>query len=308
MNKKIFLSVFIYFGLWQFFLGGISIAKEENLKFTGVEKLVVEGSFFSVEVTGHTGKSVEAQIITPDRILKDGVKVLHEHTNSELKFWVEKEILSSINLSFGESCKMHFKVPHELEVNLINSSGKIKVERITSRDMHLQSSSGAIEIRRISANLHLYSSSGKIQIEDCNGNKDLRTSSGRIMVLKSDGNVKAETSSGRQTYESIRGDIFANSSSGALEIFDHEGGLHLESSSGKQIGRNIRITKDSSFRTTSGKINIDFINDIVDFTFDLHSSSGRIKAGLTTAKGRVVTGKGKIIIKGKSSSGEQIYR
>lgn len=93
-----------------------------------------------------------------------------------------------------------------------------------------------------------------------------------------------------------------------MEISDHEGGLSLESSSGKQAGRNIRITKDSSFRTTSGKINIDFINDIDDFTFDLHSSSGRIKVGLTTAKGRVVTGKGKILIKGKSSSGEQTYR
>lgn len=308
MNKKIFLSLFIYIGLWQFFSGGIAMAKQENLTFTGIERLIVEGSFFSVEVAGYSEKYIDAHIIIPDRVFKDGVKVVHKQMNSELRFWVEKKILSGINLLFGESPKMVFKVPHECDVRIINKSGEVMVEGITSREIQIQTSSGDIDIRRTSTDLQLSSSSGKIWIEGCYGNKDLRASSGNITVHDSDGDLKVETSSGKQAYDGIKGDIFAHSSSGDLNITNHEGGLNLESNSGKQTGRDISITKDSSFRTSSGKIDFDFINDIEDFTFDLTSSSGKIKVGSTNAKGRVVTGNGKILIQGKSSSGGQIYR
>jgi len=308
MNKKTLLFIFIYIGLWQFFLSGIAAASQENLTFTAIDRLVVEGSFFSVEVAGYSGRSVEAQIIIPDPIVERGVRVLHRQTNAELRFWVEKDLLSGINLRPWESPKMIFNVPHEFEVNINNSSGKIMVEGLTSRQMKLQTSSGAIELKEISADLELSSSSGKIRIERCNGDKHLRASSGQITVLKSGGDIKAKTSSGRQTYEGIRGDISTVSSSGAINIRDQEGGLNLESSSAKQEGRDIRITEDSSFRTTSGKIDFDFINNMDEFTFDLRSSSGRIEVGSTSARERVVTGDGKILIKGKSTSGGQTYR
>jgi len=308
MNKKTLLSVFVYIGLCQFFLSGITLASQENLTFTGIDRLVVEGSFFSVEVDGYAGRSVEAQIIIPDPIVERGVRVLHRQTNSELRFWVEKDLLSGINLRPSQSSKMIFKVPHEFQVNIINSSGKIMVEGLTSREIELQTSSGAIEVKEISADLDLSSSSGKIRIEQCNGSKHMEASSGQITVLKSGGDIKAKTSSGRQSYEGIGGDISTVSSSGAINIRDQEGGLSLESSSGKQEGTNIRVTRDSSFRTTSGKIDFDFINNMDQFTFDLRSSSGRIEVGSTRAKGRVVTGNGKILIKGKSTSGGQSYR
>jgi DUF4097 and DUF4098 domain-containing protein YvlB len=203
---------------------------------------------------------------------------------------------------------MVFRVPHECEVKIKNTSGEVRVERIASREIQIQSTSGNIDIRRTSADLQLSSSSGKIWIEGCHGNKDLRASSGNITVHDSEGDLKVETSSGKQAYDGIKGDISAHSSSGELSITKHEGGLNLESTSGKQTGRDIRITKDSSFRTSSGKIDFAFINGIEDFTFDLTSSSGKIRVGSTNAKGRVVTGNGKILIKGKSSSGGQIYR
>ena len=308
MNKRLFLSFFICIGLCQFFAGGIAVAREDNLEFTGIKELVVEGSFFSVEVYGYSGKSVDAQIITPDRIFKDGIRVLHKQMNSELRFWVEKKVLSGISLSFGESPEMVFKVPHDCEVKIINTSGKVIVEGITSRETEIKASSGAIDIRKTSGELHLSSSSGKIRVEGCNGNKELIASSGSIKVHDSDGNLKVKTSSGKQVYDSVKSDIFARSSSGSLNITNHEGGLDLKSTSGKQTGRDIRITKDSSFRTSSGKIDFDFINNFDDFTFDLTSSSGKIRVGSTNAKGRVVTGNGKLFIKGKSSSGGQTYR
>ncbi|MBW2092016.1 MAG: DUF4097 family beta strand repeat protein, partial [Deltaproteobacteria bacterium] len=69
----------------------------------------------------------------------------------------------------------------------------------------------------------------------------------------------------------------------------------------------LKITEDSSFRATSGKIDLDFINDMDEFTFDLRSSSGRIEIGSTKAKGKLLIGNGSIRIHGKTSSGDQSY-
>jgi len=308
MNKKIVLSLFLGMVLYQFLTLETVNAREENLTFSGVEKLVVEGSFFSVVVVGHSEKTVDARIIIPDRIFEDGIKVLHRQVNSELKFWVEKKILAGIKIPFGKSPEMVFKVPHECEIEIGNSSGDVLVEGIRSNETQIQTSSGDMEIKGSSTDLELSSSSGEILIKDCDGSKDLRASSGDITVSNAEGDIKVETSSGKQDFNEIKGDISAHSSSGEIYIANHGGGLNLESSSGRQTGRDIRLTRDSSFRTSSGKIDFDFINEIEDFTFDLTSSSGKIEVGSTNAKGRVVTGKGKILIKGKSSSGEQIYR
>lgn len=301
-------TLYFCIGIALLIIAGNAVAKEENLAFSGIETLFVEGSFFSVTVTGYSGETVEARIIIPDRFFKDGIQVLHKHVNSELRFWVEKEFLSGIKIPFGESSAMHFKVPYDCEVEIRNSSGNVRVEGIRSKEMQVQTSSGDMEIKKCSANFELSSSSGDIFVKDCHGKKDLHASSGDIIVHKAEGDIKAKTSSGRQDYDEIKGDISAQSSSGDLYIANHGGGLNLESSSGRQTGRNIHISKNSSFRTNSGKIDFDFINEIEDFNFDLTSTSGKIQVGLTKAKGRVVTGNGKILIKGKSSSGGQVYR
>ncbi len=308
MKTKIFLLLFIGIGLVQLFTVETVNAREEKFTFSGINKLVVEGSFFSVDVAGHSEDTIEAQIIIPDSIIKDGIEVLHKQVNSELTFWVEKKFLSGIKIPFGESPEMAFKVPHECQIEIRNSSGDVIVEGFRAKETKIQTSSGDMEVKGCSTDLELSSSSGEIMIRDCHGNKNLRASSGDIAVLNSDGDLKVKTSSGEQEYEGIKGDIFASSSSGDFSLINHEGGLNLESSSGRQSGRSIRITKDSSFQTSSGKIDFDFVNEIEDFNFDLTSSSGKIEVGSTKAKGRVVIGNGTILIKGKSSSGGQVYR
>jgi DUF4097 and DUF4098 domain-containing protein YvlB len=251
---------------------------------------------------------VEAQIIIPDRLFDDGVEVLHKQVGSELRFWVKKKNWANFNWPLGKSSEMSFKVPHGCEVEVGNSSGNVQVEGIRSQGVQVQTSSGGMEIKKCSASFELSSSSGSILVGDCNGNKDLHASSGKITVRNAEGDINAKTSSGRQEYNEIKGDISARSSSGELRISNQAGGLTLESSSGRQTGRDIHLTKDSSFRSSSGKIDFDFTNDMEDFTFDLNSSSGRINIGSTNARGRVVSGNGKILIKGTSSSGGQNYQ
>ena len=50
-------------------------AAEDIFSFTGVEKLTVIGSFFDVDVTGHSQGSVEVEVTIPERLRKRGVTV-----------------------------------------------------------------------------------------------------------------------------------------------------------------------------------------------------------------------------------------
>lgn len=308
MTKRSFFFAVVFMSLWQFVVAGVSIAAEEDLTFSGITNLQVEGAFFDVTVTGYLGDTVVARIKIPDRLIKKGVEVLHEQNGPDLRLWVVHERLFGLKRRFGERCQMNFKVPQALAAEIANSSGEVRVEGITAPQVRLRASSGSILAKQIAANLSAQASSGDLLIVNCHGNKALKTSSGRIEVLVSDGNIDARTSSGSHDYSGVRGDIFAQASSGDLEISDHAGGLRLVSSSGDQVGRNTRLTKYASFQTTSGNLDFDFVNPLEEFRFELQSSSGKINVGATSARGKVVTGQGPISITGTSSSGNQTYR
>jgi len=308
--KKIcFLAIFMFIGA-ILFSGGTSEGKleEDSFSFTGIDRLSVKGDFFEVDITGHSKEALEAKVIIPARLSERGVKVFHEIKGSELHVWVEKPLVS-INILPSKRPQMIFRVPIETDVEVKNSSGSVSVEGLMSRQLRIEVSSGKLHIKDITSALHVISSSGNIKIEDCNGNKSLRASSGQITVLDSNGDIKTKTSSGKQTYEYIKGSITAESSSGKINISNQEGVLDLEASSGSLKGRDVHITGDSSFQTSSGTIDFDFTNSIIsEFSFDLKSTSGTIAVGRTRAEGSVVTGNGKILIRAKSTSGSQTYK
>jgi len=306
MKKLGLMMVFSVLGTVTFAGGGGELV-EESLSFSGIDRLTVEGSFFDVDITGSSTATIEAEFIIPDRLRGRGVKVLHETRGSELRVWVERKVVSITSLPW-RGPRMRFTVPADILVNVKNSSGSVAVKGIEAAELKLEVSSGSLQIADCRSKLSATSSSGKITVETCTGDKRLKASSGSITVTNSDGNIEADSSSGKQRYEGIRGSIVAQSSSGGISISDFEGRLDLKSNSGRFSGTGVTVTGDSSFETSSGSITIDFVNPENDFTFELRSSSGTISAGGTRAKGTVVTGSGKILIRGKSSSGNQSYK
>jgi len=308
MKKLVLMMVFIVLGIMVFAGGaGEGDMVEENLSFFGIDKLTVEGSFFEVQIIGSSATTIEAEFIIPARLRGRGVNVLHETRGSELRVWVERTVVS-ITTPPWRGPRMRFTVPVNTLVNVKNSSGSVAVEGIEADELNLEVSSGSLQVENCSASLTATSSSGKIRVEACTGDKTLTASSGSITVFDSNGDVEAESSSGKQRYEKIEGSIAAQSSSGGITIRDTAGWLELKSSSGRLSGTGVTITRDSSFETTSGSIVFDFTNSEDDFTFELASGSGTISAGGSRVKGTVITGSGKILIKGKSSSGSQSYK
>ena len=280
---------------------------EENYSYSGVHSLTVEGSFFAVEVVGGSGSTLEAQVLMPQRLRRRKVTVIHEKNGDDVRVRVERKGLFSRLSSSGKS-RMIFRVPADTVVDIQNSSGSVSVAGISADELRVKASSGEISVNQSNSDLIIKSSSGNISVSSCEGFKTLAATSGDISVQESNGSIEGETSSGEQRYIDIYGDIKSESSSGNIEIKNAVGSLDLRASSGDIEGNEISITANSSFKTSSGAIDMRFTNNIEDFSFDLQSSSGRISVGKTRAEGTVKVGNGELVINGKSSSGRQTYR
>ena len=251
--------------------------------------------------------AVEIEVTMPERMKRRGIAVTAEQSGSELLIQVEGVIRFFRFLSAGKTI-ISISAPVATDLEIETSSGSITVEGIATRAVSLEASSGNINITDIDAEITATCSSGDISVESCEGAKILESSSGNITVRNSPGDIDTESSSGRQTYVNIAGSIISRSSSGTIGITGAEGAFELRASSGNIEGSEMTLIDDSSFQTSSGSIDVDYTNSLDELAFSLSSTSGKINAGSTNAKGTVKTGSGGIQIEGKSTSGRQTYR
>jgi DUF4097 and DUF4098 domain-containing protein YvlB len=280
---------------------------EETFEYSGVDELQVDGRFFTVEVSGHTGDAVEGRIVIPENLHEGNyVEVVHSKSGGVLEVEVEK--LKATIPPVSEKALISIRAPRDIAIKLVTSSGSITVERFETDTIRLKSSSGKIKARDLSARIDIASSSGSQDIQQCKGTLIVKSSSGRISVRDVTGNMSVESSSGSQTYEEMDGNIRAKSSSGRITINKQTGVLDLKATSGKLEGQEVKLTGDSSFQTSSGRISFEFENDFDDFSFNLQSNSGVLRVGESRVKGTLILGNGPIKITGNSSSGSQEYR
>jgi len=159
-----------------------------------------------------------------------------------------------------------------------------------------------------STSLSVETSTGNIVVETVSGGKTVTSSTGNITVRSSRGNVEARSSTGNQRYDYVTGDIRGESGTGAIELTNVEGRAELRSTTGRLWGRNVRVTGDSRFRTSTGHVEMDFANPLEDFTLSLQSVTGLIEVDGTEARGRVQKGGGPLRITGQTTTGRQTYR
>jgi DUF4097 and DUF4098 domain-containing protein YvlB len=280
---------------------------EQTFEYSEIDELQVDGMFFTVEVSGYTGNSVKGSIAIPENLFEGNyVEVVHSKRVGILEVEVKKK--RAVIPPFKEKALIRIRAPHDITINLMTSSGNIAVEGFETDTIRLKASSGKIKAINLSARIDIASSSGSQDIQQCKGTLTIKSSSGRISVRDVAGNMSVESSSGSQTYEEIDGNIKAKSSSGRITINKQTGALDLRATSGKLEGYEIKLTGDSSFQTSSGRISFELENDFDDFSFDLQSSSGALRVGKSRVKGTLIFGNGPIKITGKSSSGSQEYR
>jgi hypothetical protein len=336
LKKFCFTSFVLMLPLWLFSQNTID---KVDKNFTGISAVDVEDSFCNISVSGE--KRSDVHLTGEIQSSKNyDIKIRYEKSGSKLKVWLDRP------RSIRGNIKGHItlKVPINTNINIINSSGNILVENtgrseieivsasgnVTAKnidngieittasgdikvedatgDVHTTSASGSLYASGIKGNMYCVSSSGTQHIEGVKGNLKLTASSGSMDLSMINGNVNARSSSGSLKTDHVTGKITAVSSSGSIRLTNTAGSLNLITTSGSQKGTGIKLTGASSFKSSSGSVSMQLMNNADELSFELHSSSGSLSAKGQTASHKLVITKGPVMIFGKTSSGSQSYK
>ena len=294
----------------------------DRASYAAVKELVVDAGPVRVEArSGAAGSAllVERRDLPPDyRLLAerrgDRLELRVEAPAFQLGFGfagrrprvilsIPRGALVELGTSSGDISLRGHEAPRAV---LRSSSGDIEVSDITAA-LELESSSGSISAARCSGSIAARSNSGGIELEACSGAKDLTASSGDIALRGSAGDARARTSSGSFSAFDVSGDLFVETTSGSVILEGTKGSLSARTSSGDISGRSVRLTGDSSFGTSSGEASLELGNAASELRFELSSSSGSLSAAGSRGEKRLLSGSGRILVKGSSSSGDQSY-
>ncbi|OHD08495.1 MAG: hypothetical protein A2086_14765 [Spirochaetes bacterium GWD1_27_9] len=282
--------------------GSLEMDKKYEFEYTNIENIEIKGAVFDIEIDGESRSNVFGTIETSD----ESHKLYHTQKGKTMEIWYKRPLWK---LPFFRKHSLVLKVPYSTNIKIDNSSGKVNIKSIKTKKVEIKASSGNVLINNIEALVDVKTSSGSITASKLlSQNKvSFKTSSGSIKIEDIKADIKIDTTSGKQIYKNITGNINANASSGDIYIEFEKGVLELKTTSGKISGKDITITGNSFFKTTSGNISMAFKNSIENFTFNLRTNSGRLEVGDQRTKNELITGNGKIKIKGESSSGSQNY-
>ena len=289
--------------------------------FENITMVDIKGAFLNVTVNGSDNKNVKVEGEIKSNRDNDDFSFEYAVNDGVLTVWIERP-----NAVINTGGYLNFTVPEHIDLKIYNSSGSVKVDNISSdNEVKLQTSSGSLQVGNINANLFVKASSGSVKLNNIYGDTRVETSSGGISASGIKGDVFGDSSSGSQNFNditgkintksssgslkfmSLKGNLTARSNSGSIKLDGVTGALNLTSSSGSQLGNNVRLTDNSDFKSSSGSIVMNFLNESTELRFMLQSKSGSLTAYDKKASRNLKTLIGDIYVKGYSNSGSQKY-
>lgn len=196
------------------------------------------------------------------------------------------------------------------DVTTNSTSGDTKISTIKG-NLNIESSLGQQECRNISGNILSESTSGDIKFYDCVGNIEIESSLGDQEYQNITGNIKSHSTSGDLKIKNTYGNIDFASSLGDINLEKHKGNMIISTTSGNIAGKNIELIDNTSITSNLGDVHLSLINKMDDLSFDLKTNLGNIKIkkdGQEIAESKkLVVNKGKIMVKGFTSSGDIVF-
>ncbi len=266
----------------------------------GVRSLEVDAKTFAVEIQGTSDR--RATMTVENR--PDSHTVLHSITGSRVRIWVEQEFTLFSRPHRG---RLVFRVPEGTDLTVGTTTGTVRISGIAGSDLRIETSTGGIELEGIRSDARVRSNTGTIEVRRSAGRFDVGTSTGSIALRGFDGEITAASSTGRHSYLDVRGDIDARSTTGRIELNDTIGTVRLQTSTGNQTGSSVTLTGNSSFRASTGSIEIDLTNSLEELEFDLTSSTGSLQVGRERSQRRLFLGGTGISVMGSTSTGSQRF-
>ncbi|WP_462250270.1 DUF4097 family beta strand repeat-containing protein [Ekhidna sp.] len=300
--KKIVFTLAIAVSLSAF---SQNILAKAELEAENIDEVRIEGSFVDVFVN------------KGDRVYFKG-KITGSGDEGDYRFETDivgKTLVIRVDRQRDRSWKNYRITESRIDLTIVdgvkldidNSSGDVNVANLRASTSKIEASSGDITLRSIVANLEVETSSGDIDIDGLTGDSEIESTSGDQDIYNSKGDIETRASSGDITISGFKGEIEVQATSGDVEIRKGIGSIRARTSSGNIDGYGIELNDNCYFDATSGDIEIDFINDLQDLSFDLTATSGDLEVGNRSGEKRMVIDRGGIKISGTTSSGSQEY-
>ncbi|MGK7392924.1 MAG: DUF4097 family beta strand repeat-containing protein [Candidatus Cyclobacteriaceae bacterium M3_2C_046] len=302
MKKYVFINL-LWLSLVSCSVVSQSIYDQKQFSYEGIKDLTVEGAFCTVEITGQDRNDVDFWGEITGKGNSSAYAIRHEQNGEALRIWIDKPRSSWGNING----KLILKVPHQINVFLDNGSGSVRISNLRYGGLRATTGSGSLKAEQIVTNAYFKTGSGGIDIADLRGDLEVVSSSGSQHLHGILGNINSRSSSGTIRFEQVNGNVEGETSSGSVHLNDIKGSLSVRTSSGSVNGQQVLITNDSRFKTSSGSVRVDLLNDLNEFNFDLSASSGSIRVGNNSMGKKYVSNGGNISIVGVTSSGSQRY-
>ncbi len=315
---------------------------EKNETLAGIETLTVEGKFCRVNLVKAEGAELVLNGKLEAMAENDAYEIVVEQNGSEghVSIVVPDDPFSSFA---GE---LSVAVPEGRTVSVVNTSGYINVDSVSTTKVSLTTVQGRVNIKNFAGEIAVDSKNGSVTAENIEGKISVSTTKGdqtftnvkgelgfdspdgSVTISNCSGTIGGKTVAGLQTYTDVSGTLNIKGSAGtiklskvegviniktlssAVNLFETKGEFHIETTKGAIIGnKGITLTTSSDFTTTEGKINLRLTNSVDDLTFSLtsESSNASLIAKGTSKKKKLNSGKGSIVITGKTKTGSQIY-
>ena len=249
----------------------------------------------SIEVTTHSGNTVEAQVIrrvpTDD---KAEVKRVLENFDVDFEQRGNEVYVTAKRLNRGWmfrdsrlKVKVVLVVPRNFNVDLRTSGGNIGVADLTG-EVDARTSGGNLKLGRINGPVEAKTSGGNIDLKESRGTVDIATSGGNITIGDVQGDLSAQTSGGNIKIESVAGNVEAETSGGNISVDDARGTIDAETSGGDVVAR-LRAQPQGSSRlhTSGGSVTV-YLAPAIRVNVRAHSSGGGVHSDVpVTIEGKV---------------------
>ena len=162
----------------------------------------------------------------------------------------------------GDGASMTIRIPRVDGLNLNTGNGRVTCEDTTG-DLVIETSNGAITVKRHVGLIDGRSSNGRVTLEDVDGRVKARTSNGALVIRMAEhsaGPVNARTSNGSVTFQpgaGFGGELRADTSNGSMSF---KGFGDLVKST--DIGRSsmhavfVKAGEDSTIDTSNGSVKV----------------------------------------------------
>jgi hypothetical protein len=287
----IILGVFIITG------GVWGMNKKEYRKSFTVEPgtvLKVYNKNGSIDVSGWDRNYIEVEAIKKKHWLISFVNEPTTDVTTGNEFVVRT--LCSTFLSTSVSVHYRITVPKSVLVEHVETStGKINVDKV-SGNVEVKTATGEIQIHEINGFVKAITSTGKINIDNVLGNVDAKISTGEIQIHEINGFVKAVTSAGKIDVAQVSGDVDARTVAGGIQVHKVSGFVKAVTRNGKidisrvdglsgasnvtgEISVEVPAIRDSlEISSTNGSITV-FLSPDIAAQLEASTSNGCISYG-----------------------------